>query len=48
MMDRIHIFVPRQLRDQIRALAAKNGVPVGELIRNALAQYIKNASPDAP
>jgi predicted DNA-binding protein len=39
-MIRIHFFLPLKLVNKLRALAENEGVPVSEIVRRALAQFV--------
>lgn len=40
-MERMHIFVPAPLRQQLRERSTQLDVPVGELVRQAIGAYLE-------
>ena len=41
MMKRTNFYFPVAMLDQLRQLSAKTGLPVSELIRRAIEDYLK-------
>ena len=42
-MKRLHVFLPPQLHDNMRAIAADKGVTFGEVLRRAAEDYVSKA-----
>ncbi len=40
LMHRTNVFLPQPALKRLRALAEKSGLPVSELIRRAISEYI--------
>lgn len=40
MMERFHIFLPVETLNQVRKRAGKLGIPVSELIRRAIQEFL--------
>ena len=40
-MKRTHIFLPEPVINRLKALSEKTGLPVAELIRRAIDEYLK-------
>lgn len=42
-MRRINYFFPQQMLDRLKILSGKTGLPVSEMIRNAVERALKEA-----
>jgi predicted DNA-binding protein len=40
-MERTHVFLPQPVISRLKALAEKTGLPVSELIRRAIDEYLE-------